>query len=285
LAKELNRRKQRGIRPPSNKLHGLFLYETHLHTVLSSACGVSRGPDYIRRYIDAGFSGLIVTDHFFRGNTAIDRALPWREWVNQFCRGYEETREAGERLGLDVFFGWEETFDGDDDYLIYGLDKAWLLDHPESRTWTRGEQYRAVSQYGGCVVQAHPFRQHYYISRINLSPDCVDAVEAANAGNHEQSYDALAARYAGKLGLPKTAGSDIHEAEQFDRGEIFGVYLDQKIDSIAGYVAAIKEKNIPGLKTSKGRLNWFGNETVSLPVDIRDAGDRSTGQDLWELLR
>jgi hypothetical protein len=259
-----------------------YLYETHLHTVLSSACGVSKGGDYIRRYIDSGFSGIIVTDHFFRGNTAIDRHLPWREWVNQFCRGYEETREAGERLGLDVFFGWEETFDGCDDYLIYGLDKAWLLDHPESRRWTRGEQYRAVKQYGGCVVQAHPFRQHYYISRINLSAGCVDAVEAANAGNRDQSYDGLAARYAEKLGLPKTAGSDIHDAEQFGWGEIFGVYLNKKIDGIAGYVDAIRTKAIAGLRISEGRCDYTGNETVSLPVDIRDADDRSAGRDLRE---
>ncbi|MDR1239043.1 MAG: PHP domain-containing protein [Treponema sp.] len=254
-----------------------YLYETHLHTVLSSACGVSAGPDYIHRYIDAGFSGIIVTDHFFRGNTAIDRSLPWREWVNQFCRGYEETREAGKRLGLDVFFGWEETFDGCDDYLVYGLDKAWLLDHPESRNWTRGEQYRAVNRNGGCVVQAHPFRQHDYIRRIILSPGCVNAVEAANAGNHEQSYDALAARYAEKLGLPKTAGSDIHDAGQFEWGEIFGVRLNKKIDCIAGYVKAVKEKNIEGLKISEGRCDYSGDETVSLPVEIRDARDCGAG--------
>jgi predicted metal-dependent phosphoesterase TrpH len=259
-----------------------YLYETHLHTVIASACGVSRGRDYIRRYIDAGFSGIIVTDHFFRGNTAISRRLPWRKWVNRFCRGYEETREAGERLGLDVFFGWEETFDGCDDYLVYGLDKAWLLDHPESRSWSRGEQFRAVNHYGGCVVQAHPFRERHYISRIILSSGCVNAVEAANAGNGERSYDALAARYADKLGLPKTAGSDIHDAGQFDQGEIFGVYLDHKIDSIAGYVAAIKEKNIAGLKMSEGRCDYSGNETVSLPVEIRDAQDRSAGVDLGE---
>ncbi|MDR0878680.1 MAG: histidinol-phosphatase, partial [Treponema sp.] len=106
-----------------------YLYETHLHTALSSACGVSLGSEYISRYIDLGYSGIIVTDHFYRGNTAICYRLTWRDWVNKFCRGYEETKEEGDRLGLDVFFGWEETFDGADDYLIYGLDKAWLLEH------------------------------------------------------------------------------------------------------------------------------------------------------------
>ncbi|MDR2246804.1 MAG: histidinol-phosphatase, partial [Treponema sp.] len=98
-----------------------YLYETHLHTVQGSACGVSRGRDYIKKYRDLGFTGIMVTDHFFNGNTAIDRKLPWKQWVGQFLRGYEETRNEGEKIGLDVFFGWEETYKGDD-YLVYGLD-------------------------------------------------------------------------------------------------------------------------------------------------------------------
>jgi hypothetical protein len=262
-----------------------YLYETHLHTSRSSACGVSGGREYIRRYKDLGYTGIIVTDHFYRGNTTVPRNLPWKEWVRRFCRGYEETREAGARLGLDVFFGWEETFDNNDDYLIYGLDKDWLLEHPEVRDWTRGEQYRQARQYGGCVVQAHPFRQHYYISTVRLSSGCVDAVEAANAGNHERSYDALAMRYARRLGLPATAGSDIHDAAQADDGDrIFGVYLNKKMETIADYAAAIREKKLAGLRMRKGRCDWTGNETVSLPVDIRNAEDRSTGQDLWKFL-
>jgi hypothetical protein len=246
---------------------------------------VSRGSEYIKRYRDLGYAGIIVTDHFYNGNTTVARNLPWREWVRRFCRGYEETWEAGARQGLDVFFGWEETFDDNDDYLIYGLDKAWLLEHPEARNWTREEQYRTVKQYGGCVVQAHPFRQHYYISTVRLSTGCVDAVEAANAGNHEQSYDALAMRYAEKLGLPATAGSDIHDAAQAEDGErIFGVYLDKKMETIADYVGAIRAKTLAGLRMREGRCDWRGDWTVTLPVDVRDAHDRSTGRNIRELL-
>jgi histidinol phosphatase-like PHP family hydrolase len=64
-----------------------YLYETHLHTVQSSACGQSEGRSYIRGYKDLGFTGIIVTDHFYNGNSAVNRQLPWREWVNRFCRG------------------------------------------------------------------------------------------------------------------------------------------------------------------------------------------------------
>jgi hypothetical protein len=268
-----------------------YLYETHLHTALSSACGISYGPEYISRYIDLGYSGIIVTDHFFQGNTAINRRLHWRDWVNEFCRGYEETKEEGDRQGLDVFFGWEETFDGADDYLVYGLDKAWLLEHPESRSWSRGEQYRIVNEEGGCVVQAHTFRQHFYIPVVHLSSGCVNAVEAANAGNHEQSYDALAMRYAQKLKLTVTAGSDIHTVDQFNRSgqsggeDIFGIYLNKKMETIADYVTAIKENKIAGLRASPGRCNYHGDETVSLPVDIRDKNDKSTRKTLVEFFR
>jgi hypothetical protein len=261
-----------------------YLYETHLHTLESSSCGKTPGREYAGIYKDLGFTGIIVTDHFFMGNSSIRRSLPWREWVNGLCRGYEAVKEAGDKQGIDVFFGWEETFDDADDYLVYGLNKEWLWEHPEAASWTRAEQYRIVKQYGGCVVQAHPFRQHAYIHQIILSPQSVDAVEAANANNHEQSYDALAMRYAKKLNLPVTAGSDVHNVRLLNKENAFGVYLDKKIETIADYVTAIKENRIAALRIKSGRCDYHGDETVSLPVDIRDGNSLSTGRDLWDFL-
>jgi hypothetical protein len=213
----------------------MFLYETHLHTCEGSACGVSAGADYIQRYIDRGFTGIIVTDHFFNSNCMAERRLPWAEWVNRYCEGFENAREEGVRRGFDVFFGWEETFDGDD-YLIYGLDKEWLLEHPELVRWTREEQFKEVHKYGGCVVQAHPFRQHHYIHTVHLAPYFIDAVEAANAGNHDSSYDALAYEFARILELPAVAGSDIHDVNDMVSFEPYGVELKQKLASISDYV-------------------------------------------------
>ena len=260
-----------------------YLYETHLHTVNSSACAVSHGSEYISIYKDLGYSGIIVTDHFYNGNTSVPRGLPWREWINQFCQGYEESRNEGERQDFDVFFGWEETFDGCDDYLVYGLDKAWLLEHPEAQHWTRVEQYLTVRAAGGCVVQAHPFRQHSYIRRVILSTGCVDAVEAANAGNHERSYDALAMRYARKLNLPVTAGSDMHEAAEAGQRNLFGVFLENKMNTIYDYAAAVCHNAIIGMSVSPGRCDYQGDEDVVLPVEIRDQNDRSTGNN-WRAL-
>ena len=103
-----------------------YLYETHLHTKEGSSCGISSVRDYIKIYLDLGYSGIIITDHFYNGNSTVNRNLKWNEWVHNFIKGYEIAKEEGIRRGLDVFFGWEETFE-EDDYLVYGLDKEWLL--------------------------------------------------------------------------------------------------------------------------------------------------------------
>ena len=134
-----------------------FLYDTHIHTSQASKCGGSTGAEHARAYKELGFQGIIITDHFFGGNTAVPRDLPWKERVDIFCSGYEDALIEGQKIGLDVFFGWEQNF-MHDEYLIYGLDKRWLLDHPEMEHWTRAQQLSEVHKYGGCVVQAHPFR-------------------------------------------------------------------------------------------------------------------------------
>lgn len=52
-----------------------YIYETHLHTIEGSACGHVYGKDYITIMKDRGYSGIIVTDHFFNGNSAVPREL------------------------------------------------------------------------------------------------------------------------------------------------------------------------------------------------------------------
>ena len=251
-----------------------YLYETHLHTAGVSKCAVSGGADYVAGYKEKGYSGIIVTDHFYNANCALSRKLPWEDWVEHFCWGYENAKREGDRVGLDVFFGWEETFDSCDDYLIYGLDKDWLLAHPEVRSWTRGQQYRAVRDAGGCVVQAHPFRQRFYISKVVLSTGCVDGIEAVNGGHEDVSCDALAYRYAQKLGKPVTAGTDIHDVMDVYYGQLFGVYSNKKLNSIQDYVNMILNNEVAGLKTETDRLNLYGTEDIRLPVEIRDKNDR-----------
>ncbi len=222
-----------------------YLYETHMHTAEASKCSDTPGRDYIARYQDFGYDGIIITDHFYRGNCGVDRSLPWPEFVDQFCSGYRHAREEGEKRGFPVFFGWEENICGDE-YLIYGLDERFMLDHPEMITWTREDQYRTVRAAGGCVVQAHPFRARDYIGSIWLSPYFCDGVEGVNAAN-EDRWNTLAMRYAASLGLPVTAGSDNHHADRMCSEKLAGVLLDAPLTCEADYVRTILERKPMGL--------------------------------------
>ncbi len=102
-----------------------YLYETHCHTTPASRCASAKGEEMADYYKSKGYTGIIVTDHFFNGNTGIDRSLPWNEWVEQFCTGYENAKKRGGQIGLDVFFGFEYNKNGAE-FLIYGLGKDWL---------------------------------------------------------------------------------------------------------------------------------------------------------------
>lgn len=206
-----------------------YLYETHVHTSEASACGQLPAAQMVRVYKDAGYTGIVITDHFVGGNTAIDRSLPWDEWVERFCKGYENAKEVGDQIGLQVFFGWESGFKGTE-FLIYGLDKQWLLAHPEIQTCTVEEQYALVHQGGGTVIHAHPFRKEPYIKEIRLFPHHVDAVEGINAthssvnstSHKNPDWNEQAIAYAAEHDLPITSGSDQHKDIVIGGGMIFG---------------------------------------------------------------
>ena len=211
-----------------------YLYETHMHTCQASKCGRSTGKEHARFYKSIGFAGIIMTDHFFRGNTAVDREQPWEKRIDQFWSGYEDAKEEGERIGLDVFFGLEQNFDGDE-YLVYGLTKEYMKEHPEMEHWTRRQQLDEVHKAGGCVIQAHPFRMRHYMNRIHLGRLFCDGIEAANAGN-DPLDDARAIRYGREYGMVMTAGSDNHLSPC---PLVFGVELEKRLTSISDYVRII----------------------------------------------
>lgn len=213
----------------------MYKYETHLHTKYASACASISGRGQAIEYMRAGYTGIMITDHFFRGNSCISKTLDWEEKINIFCKGYEEAKDTGDEIGLQVFFGWEETFDGQD-FLVYGLDKEWLLNHPEAEHWTIKEQFEKVSADGGMVIQAHPFRDRPYIPKIRLFPKYVHGIEVYNACNDDEE-NKQAYIYAKKYELPMTAGADSHHHNII----CSGIEVNEKFDCIYDYIDLIKK--------------------------------------------
>lgn len=219
-----------------------FLYETHLHTSQGSACGTETGAAMARAAKEAGYAGIFVTDHNWGGNSALERSLPWPEWVEQYCRGYEDAKREGDRIGLDVFFAMEAGFTGTE-FLLYGMDKEWLLAHPELRECGIEEQYELVHRANGMVIHAHPFRDEWYIPEILLVPESVDGVEMINAthshsrsqAHRNENFNRLAARYATRHGFPVTAGSDIHSTGMFHGGMAFR----RRLTGVQDFISAV----------------------------------------------
>jgi len=216
-----------------------FKYDTHIHTSESSACAFSTGADMVRAYAAAGYQGFIVTDHFFNGNTTVPRHLPWAKRVELFCRGYDSAKKEGDACGFQVFFGWEYGYYGTE-FLTYGLDKDYLLEHPDILSWGLLEYAEHVHAHGGFLVHAHPFREAFYISKLRLYPDMVDAVEGINGSHTNPLFNMKAMAYAKKHGLPTTCGSDAHSVDPLLGG---GVAFDREIESIHDFIAIIQSKN------------------------------------------
>ena len=219
-----------------------YIYETHCHTSQGSACGRMTGEELARFYKDAGYDGVIVTDHFFNGNCAVDPSLPWKKKCELYCAGYRDARRVGDKIGLTVMFGIEYSYFGTD-LLIYGLDEEWLKAHPEIMDMYVKDFMRFVYENGGLIVHAHPFRQASYIDTIRLFPYDVDAVEVYNAGNDPKA-DERANWYADSYGLVKVAGSDRHGV--YSEGRC-AVVFDEKLESIEDYMRLVRADKIKRL--------------------------------------
>ena len=124
--------------------------------------------------------------------------------------------------------GWEACYEGTE-FLVYGLDRAWLLAHPQIKDASIEEQYALVHEGGGIISHAHPFREEDYIPEIRLFPEYVDAVEGVNAMHSSRVSDChknplfneRALTYGKEHNLPFTAGSDQHTTHMIGGGMVF----------------------------------------------------------------
>ena len=186
-----------------------YLYETHLHTAPVSRCAMVGVREALEAYKDLGYAGVFITNHFIDGNINVNSPMSYEEKIEFYFSDYEEGVRIGKEIGLSVFAGVEASYKGTD-FLIYGLDKAWFLAHPEIETMKKTQSLALMAQAGALIVQAHPFREAVYIDHIRLFPRSVHGVEVYNA-NRSDFENQLADQYARNYKLIAFAGSDNHK--------------------------------------------------------------------------
>ena len=188
----------------------MYLYETHLHTSPVSKCAKASVRENLEFYKSQGYEGVFITNHFIDGNINADKGTSYEELLEFYFSDYEEGVKLGKEIGINVFLGIETTHGGTD-FLVYGLDKAWYLSHPEIKEMTKSKQLQFFMENGALVIQAHPFREARYIDHIRLFPRCIQGVEVYNACRNEFE-NKLALQYADNYELIHFAGSDNHVA-------------------------------------------------------------------------
>lgn len=215
----------------------MFRYETHMHTWPVSRCGKAEVKETLEFYKNLGYDGVFVTNHFIDGCINIDPSKSYEEKINFYFSDYEKATAIGEELGIKVFCAEEMSYKGTD-FLVYGIDKNWYLEHPEFEKMKKSEQLPLLMENGALVIHAHPFREAAYIDHIRLFPRCVHGVEIINA-NRTEFENMMAETYAEAYGLLKTAGSDNHKGPAAEN--LAGLEFEEPINSVGEFIVAVKE--------------------------------------------
>lgn len=216
-----------------------YKYEMHCHNSKCSLCAKSTPEEMARAYYEAGYSGLVITDHFIRGNTAVPENWKWEEKMAVYHNAYVKAKNAVDDPHFHVFFGIEHHYGSGKEVLTYGIDYQFLAAHPDIDKLPLPEYSKLVREYGGFVCQAHPFRDREYID-MNVLPDfrSIDAVEVFNYHNKPKEND-QARNYAIKHELFMMSGGDIHIATDEGIGKA-GMAFEREITTSAELVEALK---------------------------------------------
>lgn len=218
-----------------------FKYQLHTHTSPCSHCGNMTPAELTQALVDENYAGAVLTNHFFWGNTGIERSLPWADFVKAYEIDYIECKKAAAEKDVDILFGVEEHIEGGIEILVYGLTPEMLYAHPELKNHTIEDWNKLRTEYGILIVQAHPFRSRSYNVKIGVLPlRFIDGIEVLNSGNTPEN-DIDAKTFADKHpDLILTSGADAHKPKHIPLG---GIETDERITTPKKLITTLKQKN------------------------------------------
>lgn len=206
-----------------------YLYDPHTHTSETSRCGKVPAADMVDLYIERGFAGIVVTDHLHPEYLRhVDKNSDWDAVMDHFLSGYQASKKRGDEVGLDVILGAELRFpENDNDYLVYGIDEAWLRANPYICCMTAQEFYDKYHDEV-LIIHAHPFREN----SAPVQTKAIHGVEIINSNpRHDNSNERALALSQLHPEWYRTAGSDAHRLGDEARA---GIVLPERIrDSFA----------------------------------------------------
>src|SRR5690554_4652408 len=215
-----------------------FIYEIHAHTSEVSVCGQVSAKEAVRLHRDKGYSGLVITDHFYEGFFTQDAAQSWSQQVARFLRGYELAYDAGQQLGMDILLGAEVRFlDDPTDYLLYGISERFLQDNEKLYEMDIRHLRQLADEHNLLIYQAHPFRRE----EPRLDNEMIDGMEVINGNLRHNNRNDVAQDYAKAHGLKMIAGSDFHQLEDLAR---CGVVFPERVRTEQDLVRLLRQDKV-----------------------------------------
>ena len=227
-----------------------FKTELHCHTGDVSNCGQENAEYIVSRYLEAGYTSLVVANHMsFYTFTGSRKKYPefleetgksdcWQSKVDFFMTGYENLVKAADGK-LNIILGMEfREFNPkiENDYLVFGVTEEWLRASEKITEMSIKEMSAYVHESGMLIYQAHPFRNGMSV----IDPQYLDGIEVFNGHIFHNSRNKVANLWADIHGLKRTSGTDFHEAKHVLIG---GILTDYPIETTEQLVETLKNES------------------------------------------
>ncbi len=212
----------------------MFRFDTHIHSSEVSFCGRIPAETMVQMYLDAGYSGFVMTDHYNRSYMDLYGLPEWEQKLEHFLSGYRKAKAYGDKVGFNVLLGAELAVDGAcNEYLLYGLTEEILKSTPELYALDLPALRRWADENSILIFQAHPYRP----GMTRGMPGFLDGIEVFNGNPRHDSRNELALQYASQHHLLMSSGSDAHQPEDVGRG---GIETEERITSLEQLKAVLK---------------------------------------------
>ena len=221
-----------------------YRYELHAHTKNTSLCAQIDAEELIKKYKEAGYAGIVITDHYSPMTFTPGEFFSKKKAVDHFLQGYRKAKEF-ETEDFSVMLGVELRFYATvNDYLIYGVTEEMLYELPFLLPIYIKKASKMFRERGCIFLQAHPFRQ--FIRRAN--PKHLDGVEVFNGKATKEANDA-SENWANETGVQiKTSGSDCHRETGVGFG---GIITEEPIKSNEDLLRILKSGNYKLIKKQR----------------------------------
>ncbi len=202
----------------------MYNFELHLHTDESSNCGRVPAVEALKLYMENGYDGFVVTDHFNAlacggphhftedGKPSLEPASieRWNKIVDHYLEGYKTAKAAAAGMNFQVLLGMELRFPSDEnDYLVYGVEEEFIRNHPWFYMMELPEFYKIAKENDFTIAQAHPFRTMCFLN----NPRYLHGIEVYNGNPRHNSHNDVAEAAADIYKKFKLRSSDFHQLE------------------------------------------------------------------------